>query len=98
MTDRQATEETRASINEMASSLPMQDRQDFDDATRGFVGRSEQRRITTDNGQTQPGPTRHDRTPLKSEEPVQLAGGRVFAERQRNIPGGPVAVILRFVV
>ena len=72
MNDRQATEATRASINEMASSLPMQDRQDLDDATRGFVGRSAQRRITTDDGQTQLGPTRHDRTPLNSEVRVIL--------------------------
>ena len=98
MSDQRATNATRSAIAEMAASLPVQDRQDFDDATDGFVGRSEQRRITTDDGQTRLGPTRHDRTPLKSEEPVQLAGGRVLAERQHNIPGGPVAVILRFVV
>jgi len=50
MSDRQATEATRASINDMAAALPMQDRQDFDDATRGFVGRSEKRQITNNDG------------------------------------------------
>ena len=50
MSERQATDVTRAAIAKMAASLPMQDRQDFDDVTRGFVGRSEQRQITTDDG------------------------------------------------
>ena len=36
MTDPQATETTRAAIAAMAGSLPTHDRQDFDDATRGF--------------------------------------------------------------
>ncbi|MBL8775199.1 MAG: MBL fold metallo-hydrolase [Acidimicrobiales bacterium] len=50
MTDPQATEATRAAIAEMAASLPMHDRQDFADATRGFLGRSEQRQVTADDG------------------------------------------------
>ncbi len=50
MAERRATETTRAAIAQMASSLPMHDRQDFDDATRGFVGRSDQRQITTADG------------------------------------------------
>ena len=51
MNERRATDVTRAAIADMAASLPMHDRQDFDDATRGFIGRSEQRRITTEDGQ-----------------------------------------------
>ncbi len=50
MTDPQATETTRAAIAAMAGSLPTHDRQDFDDATRGFVGRSEQRQILGADG------------------------------------------------
>ena len=50
MSEQQATAVTQSAIAEMAASLPMQDRQDFDDVTRGFVGRSEQRRITADDG------------------------------------------------
>ena len=45
-----ATGTTRAAIDEFAASLPMQDRQDFDDATRGFVGRAEQRQIVGADG------------------------------------------------
>lgn len=45
-----ATDTTRASIAAMAERLPMRDRQDFDDATRGFVGRSSERRITAADG------------------------------------------------
>jgi len=48
--DRQATDTTRAAIAATAASLPMHDRQDFDDATRGFVGRSEQRQILGADG------------------------------------------------
>lgn len=50
MPDRQATDTTRAAIAATAASLPMHDRQDFDDATRGFVGRSEQRQILGADG------------------------------------------------
>lgn len=50
MSPRTATDATRAAIDAMASTLPMHDRQDVDDATRGFIGRSEQRRITTADG------------------------------------------------
>jgi alkyl sulfatase BDS1-like metallo-beta-lactamase superfamily hydrolase len=50
MNASRATDATRDSIAAMAASLPMHDRQDFDDATRGFVGRSEQRQITAADG------------------------------------------------
>ena len=50
MSDPQATDVTRAAIAAMASSLPMHDRRDFDDATRGFVGRSGQRQILGADG------------------------------------------------
>jgi alkyl sulfatase BDS1-like metallo-beta-lactamase superfamily hydrolase len=50
MTPRPATETTRRSIETMAATLPFHDRQDFDDATRGFVGRSEVRQIVADDG------------------------------------------------
>ncbi len=50
MSEAMATAATRAAISAMAESLPMQDRQDFEDATRGFVARSRQRQVTTDGG------------------------------------------------
>jgi alkyl sulfatase BDS1-like metallo-beta-lactamase superfamily hydrolase len=50
VSDRHATDVTRAAIAEMAASLPMHDQQDVDDATRGFIARAEQRQITTEDG------------------------------------------------
>ena len=44
------TDVTRRSIENSASTLPVGDRQDFDDVTRGLVGRSEQRQIVADDG------------------------------------------------
>ncbi|MCU0261386.1 MAG: MBL fold metallo-hydrolase [Ilumatobacteraceae bacterium] len=44
------TDTTRAAIAAMAATLPTHDQQDVDDATRGFVARSEQRRITAADG------------------------------------------------
>jgi alkyl sulfatase BDS1-like metallo-beta-lactamase superfamily hydrolase len=49
MTDP-TTAMTRATIESFAADLPMQDRQDFDDATRGFVGRSTERQVVSDDG------------------------------------------------
>ena len=45
-----ATPATRAAIDAFAATLPMHDRQDFDDARRGFVGRSTERQIRADDG------------------------------------------------
>lgn len=50
MPEPTATETTRASIAAMAASLPMHDRQDFDDATRGCVARSDQRKVLSADG------------------------------------------------
>ena len=50
MSERTATAATRASIAAQAASLPFGDTQDFDDARRGFVSRSEQRSITAADG------------------------------------------------
>ncbi|MEZ5144310.1 MAG: alkyl sulfatase dimerization domain-containing protein [Acidimicrobiales bacterium] len=50
MTEQAATPATKAAIEAMAASLPMHDRQDFEDATRGFVGRSDARQITAGDG------------------------------------------------
>lgn len=50
MSQPRATAATRAAIEEMAASLPVHDRQDFDDATYGFVARSEQRQVTAADG------------------------------------------------
>lgn len=50
MADHLATEATGGSIAAMAATLPMNDRQDFDDARRGLVGRGEVRQVTTDDG------------------------------------------------
>ena len=47
---KHTTDVTRRSIEKSASTLPVGDRQDFDDVTRGFVGRSEQRQIVADDG------------------------------------------------
>ena len=48
--ERAATDATRRSIAAMASSLPFDDVQDFEDATRGFVGRSDERQIRAEDG------------------------------------------------
>ncbi len=45
-----ASETTRRNLQAAAATLPADDGQDFEDATRGFVGRSEQRTITTADG------------------------------------------------
>ena len=50
MPGQTATDATRRSIEALAATLPMHDRQDFDDARRGFVGRTDVRRVTADDG------------------------------------------------
>jgi alkyl sulfatase BDS1-like metallo-beta-lactamase superfamily hydrolase len=45
-----ATEATKAAIASQAATLPMHDRQDFDDASRGLVGRSTDRQVTAADG------------------------------------------------
>jgi alkyl sulfatase BDS1-like metallo-beta-lactamase superfamily hydrolase len=45
-----ATDVTRAAIAAQAATLPMHDRQDFDDATRGLVGRAANRQVVADDG------------------------------------------------
>ena len=45
-----ATEFTRRRIAESAEGMPFHDRQDFEDAERGFVARAEVRQITADDG------------------------------------------------
>ena len=44
------TEATRAALEAAASRLPTHDVQDYEDTERGFIGRSEQRRIVADDG------------------------------------------------
>ena len=46
-----ASETTRRNLQAAAAALPADDGQDSEDVTRGFVGRSEQRRITGADGQ-----------------------------------------------
>jgi alkyl sulfatase BDS1-like metallo-beta-lactamase superfamily hydrolase len=41
---------TRTNIDELAATLPLADRQDFDDATRGFIARRAERQITNAEG------------------------------------------------
>ena len=50
MTEPASTPATRAVIDEMAATLPMEDRRDYDDARRGFVGRSTERQIRSTDG------------------------------------------------
>jgi alkyl sulfatase BDS1-like metallo-beta-lactamase superfamily hydrolase len=53
MTDTPAPEvspSTRVAIDEFAATLPDGDRQDFDDATRGFIARRTERQITDTTG------------------------------------------------
>ena len=50
MTEPTATPTTRAAIDAMAATLPMHDQQDFDDARRGFVGRSADRQVRAADG------------------------------------------------
>jgi alkyl sulfatase BDS1-like metallo-beta-lactamase superfamily hydrolase len=45
-----ATEATRRAVAAVSERLPMHDRQDFADADRGFVGRSEQRQVKAADG------------------------------------------------
>ncbi len=49
-TDATPTEATRRSLEAASLMLPMDDTQDFDDTERGFIGRSDQRRIVADDG------------------------------------------------
>jgi alkyl sulfatase BDS1-like metallo-beta-lactamase superfamily hydrolase len=46
----EATEATRARLAAATQRLPLQDRADFDDAERGFLGRSESRQIRSADG------------------------------------------------
>ncbi len=50
MPEPTATAATRAQIAASAAGMPFYDRADFDDTTRGFVGRAATRQITTDDG------------------------------------------------
>ncbi len=50
MSEPTATPATRAAIDAFAATLPMHDRQDFDDARHGFVGRSTERQIRAADG------------------------------------------------
>lgn len=50
MGEGRSTEATRTAIEAMAQSLPTTDRQDFEDATRGLVGRAVERQITGADG------------------------------------------------
>ncbi len=50
MSEPTVTPATRAAIDEMAAHLPMSDRQDVDDARRGFVGRSTERQVRAADG------------------------------------------------
>ena len=51
MTPREATEITRRRVAEATAAYPFDDRQDFDDATRGRIGRRTQRQIVGDDGE-----------------------------------------------
>jgi alkyl sulfatase BDS1-like metallo-beta-lactamase superfamily hydrolase len=46
----QATAATRSAISAATAEMPFHDRQDMEDAVRGFVGRSEQRQIAAADG------------------------------------------------
>jgi alkyl sulfatase BDS1-like metallo-beta-lactamase superfamily hydrolase len=50
VSERSATPSTRAAIEALAATLPMHDRQDFEDAQRGFVGRSAERQVRAADG------------------------------------------------
>jgi alkyl sulfatase BDS1-like metallo-beta-lactamase superfamily hydrolase len=50
MSEREATETTKAILAEAAARLPMADTDDFDDAERGFIARAAQRQIIADDG------------------------------------------------
>src|SRR5690606_25512157 len=50
MSDAQAAPATRAAITASAATMPFHDRQDVEDARRGFVGRSAQRQVTAADG------------------------------------------------
>ena len=50
MTEPQATESTRQRIAEATADFPFGDRQDFEDATRGFVARAAERQVTDEDG------------------------------------------------
>jgi alkyl sulfatase BDS1-like metallo-beta-lactamase superfamily hydrolase len=50
MSEPTATSATRAAIDALAATLPMHDRQDFDDARRGLVGRSSDRQVRAADG------------------------------------------------
>jgi len=50
MIPKPATDVTRRSIAACSAALPLADTQDFDDATRGLIGRSSARQITAGDG------------------------------------------------
>jgi alkyl sulfatase BDS1-like metallo-beta-lactamase superfamily hydrolase len=50
VTEPTATPATRAAIDALAATLPMHDRQDYEDASRGFVGRSSERQVRAADG------------------------------------------------
>ena len=50
MSDSSASPATRSAIEAFSATLPFEDRQDFDAATRGFVGRSSERQVVADDG------------------------------------------------
>jgi alkyl sulfatase BDS1-like metallo-beta-lactamase superfamily hydrolase len=50
VTEPTASQATRAAIDAMAAALPMDDQQDFDDARRGFIGRSDDRQVRAADG------------------------------------------------
>jgi alkyl sulfatase BDS1-like metallo-beta-lactamase superfamily hydrolase len=50
MTDVKATTAIQEAIAAMTASLPLHDRQDLEDATRGLIGRAARRQITAEDG------------------------------------------------
>jgi alkyl sulfatase BDS1-like metallo-beta-lactamase superfamily hydrolase len=91
MAEGRATDTTRTAIAEMAASLPMQDRQDFDDATRGLVGRSEQRQITTADGRQVWDLDAYDF--LRGAEPPDTANPSLWRQGQLLIEDGLFEVV-----
>ncbi|MCB1257399.1 MAG: MBL fold metallo-hydrolase, partial [Microthrixaceae bacterium] len=91
MTEPRATPTTRAAIEAMTTSAPWGDRQDFDDATRGFIGRSEQRAVTASDGRVVWDLDRYDF--LRGSDAPDTANPSLWRQSQLLIEDGLFEVV-----
>lgn len=86
-----ATKATRRRIEAMASTLPLTDRQDFDDARRGLVARGEERQIRAADGRVVWDLDAYDF--LRGSEPADTANPSLWRQGQLLIEDGLFEVV-----